>query len=69
MRADQFNELFRQQRPCKVSSGGYPLQPNVCVFNFELPGQKIISLEPHMKLESIVIEGFFYQNMYCRRCR
>jgi hypothetical protein len=33
------NELFRQQHPCKVSTGGYPLQPNVCVLNFELPGQ------------------------------
>jgi hypothetical protein len=31
--------LLRQQRLCKVSNGGYPLQQIVCVLNFELPGQ------------------------------
>jgi hypothetical protein len=31
--------LFRQQHPCKVSNGGYPLHPKFCVLNFELPGQ------------------------------
>ncbi len=33
-KAEQFDELFRQGRLCKVSNRSYPLQPNVCVLNF-----------------------------------
>ncbi len=48
------------------------------IFNFLVNLRKIISLEPHMKLDSIVNEVFLYQNMYflyakiihhCRHCR
>ncbi len=49
------------------------------ILNFLVNLRKIISLESHMKLESIVNEVFFYQNMYflhakiihrcCRYCR
>ena len=44
------------------------------ILNFQVNLRKIISLEPHMKLESQVNEVFFYQNMHflhakiiCRR--
>ncbi len=45
------------------------------ILNFLVNVRKIISLEPHMKLKSIVIEVFLYQNMYfvhakiIHRCR
>ncbi len=34
------------------------------ILNFQVNLRKIISLEPHMKLESLVNVVFFYQNMY-----
>ncbi len=33
------------------------------ILNFQFNLRKIISLEPHMKLESQVNDVFFYQNM------
>ncbi len=48
------------------------------IFNFLVNLRKIISLEPHMKLDSIVNEVILYQNIYflyakiiqhCRHCR
>ena len=32
--------------------------------NFQVTLRKIIFLEPHMKLERLVNEVFFYQNIY-----
>ncbi len=34
------------------------------ILNFQVTLRKIISLEPHMKLESQVNEVFFYQNIH-----
>jgi hypothetical protein len=34
------------------------------ILNFQVNLRKIISLEPHVKLESQVDEVFFYQNMH-----
>jgi hypothetical protein len=34
------------------------------IMNFQVTFRKIISLEPHMKLERLVNEVFFYQNMH-----
>ncbi len=34
------------------------------IFNFQVNLRKMISLEAHMKLESLVNGVFFYQNMY-----
>jgi hypothetical protein len=34
------------------------------ILNFQVILRKIISLEPHMKLESLVNGVFLYQNMY-----
>jgi hypothetical protein len=47
------------------------------IHNFQVILRKIISIEPHMKLESLVNGVFLYQNMYflhakiicCRRHR
>jgi hypothetical protein len=47
------------------------------ILNFQVILRKVISLEPYMKLESLVNGVFLYQNMYflhakiirCRRCR
>jgi hypothetical protein len=61
LRADQLNELFRQQRPRKFSNGGYPLHPKFCVLNFELPGQfkkNNLPRTPYETYKSLVKEVF-----------
>jgi hypothetical protein len=74
LRADQLNELFRQQHPCKVSNGGYPLNPKFIVLNFEILNfqvnlRKIISLEPHMKLKSLINEVIFLAEFLIFTCK
>ncbi len=39
------------------------------ILNFQVNLRKIVSLEPHMKIESQVDEVFLYQNMHFLRAK
>ncbi len=62
---DQLNELLDSSTHARSVMEATPyIQNFVCwILNFQVNLRKIISLEPHMKLKSLVNEAFYKQNM------